>query len=430
MFKRLRIRLTVICTLITGIILAGMAWGAFYISQSQLTHRAQASFLSDMNSILFHLQSQTFIDHTWLSQTEANGNLMIDIMDKGIPILYSKNKQGEIRTQLFAKAYQTALEEFNFDVRRPPDSHLQAQQVNFEFVDYTGQKYYGAVASVPLSKGWIGITIVKSQIKDEQQIFYLFWTFLGLTLLSIFFLGLFAWLFTARAIKPVEESRKRQIEFVSAASHELRSPLAVIQASISAMESASLTQAQRFSQTITEECRRMSQLIADMLTLAGADSGTWPVHWEEAEMETLVLSAAEHFEPIAEKKKISITSVLPDTPLPKCRCDILRIDQVLSILLDNAISYTPEGGKIVLTLTRYHKSIQIRVIDNGPGIPNELKEAIFQRFYRVDSSRSKKDHYGLGLCIAREIAALHRGKLLAEDTPGGGSTFVLSLPIE
>ena len=102
---------------------------------------------------------------------------------------------------------------------------------------------------------------------------------------------------------------------------------------------------------------------------------------------------------------------------------------MIAILLDNAVHYTGEGGGIILRADVSTHSLTIQVEDHGPGIPPENRERIFERFYRADQSRSDRDHFGLGLSIARELAALHGGKLFCRDTPGGGSTFVLELPL-
>ncbi|MFR9191093.1 MAG: sensor histidine kinase [Anaerotruncus massiliensis (ex Togo et al. 2019)] len=149
---------------------------------------------------------------------------------------------------------------------------------------------------------------------------------------------------------------------------------------------------------------------------------------EETDLETLLLDAAEWFEPAAAEKQIRISVSLPEETLPRCRCDQQRIRQVLSILVDNAVSYAGEGGRVVLSAGWKRGWFSIRVADNGPGIPDAEKARVFDRFYRADKARSGREHYGLGLSIAREIAALHRGRLTAGDTPGGGATFTLSLP--
>lgn len=175
------------------------------------------------------------------------------------------------------------------------------------------------------------------------------------------------------------------------------------------------------------EGKRMSRLIDDMLTLSGTDSSHFTIHKTTVELDTLLLSAYEKFEPLAIKKCISLRITLPDQLIPPCSCDKERIEQVLSILLDNALSYTPSGGKICLSLQTSSDKLILRVADHGIGIPDSEKKAVFERFYRCDKSHKDKNHFGLGLCIAQEIIHMHRGKLWVEDTPGGGATFVVVL---
>ena len=102
---------------------------------------------------------------------------------------------------------------------------------------------------------------------------------------------------------------------------------------------------------------------------------------------------------------------------------------MLTILVDNALSYGGEGCHILLEARQNRGRVELMVADNGPGIPPAQRKRIFERFYRTDPARSKKDHYGLGLSIAREIICLHRGSIRVEETPGGGATFILSLPV-
>ena len=130
---------------------------------------------------------------------------------------------------------------------------------------------------------------------------------------------------------------------------------------------------------------------------------------------------------MASRKSINLSISLPETAVPLFSCDPERISQVLSILLHNALSYTPEGGQVRLSLLPEGKNIRLLVADNGIGIPDEEKSHIFERFYRADRSRSKKGHFGLGLCIASEIVKAHHGQILVSNTPGGGSTFTVVL---
>ena len=232
-----------------------------------------------------------------------------------------------------------------------------------------------------------------------------------------------------KMLRPLEENRKKQTQFIASASHELRSPLAVILSCVQAMEKGT-GETGRLLQTIKSEGNRMSRLIGDMLSLANADNKSWSVMKTDFQFDNMLLETYEKNEPILREKKISLKVVLPEEPLSICKCDSARLSQVLRILLDNGASYVPAGGRMELGVEEKEKYFRIYVQDNGPGIPDENKEAVFQRLYREDSARKDKQHFGLGLCIAKEIVTLHKGSIRITDTPGGGSTFVIKLPKE
>jgi len=426
MYKKLRIRLTIVCTLATSLVLVGMAAVSVRFSERQFTAQSREAFSSELNALFFYLGGQSYIDHTWLSQTEANNDMLIRIEDGGAPISFTgKNPD---RDRLTALALQTAREQYGFDAARPPQNSLQPETVTFR-IELEGVPYRAAVCKVPVSGGWLGMTVLKSALGERAQIWRLRLTPAVFVLAAAACLLLFSWFFTARAVRPVEESRRRQSEFISAASHELRSPLAVMQASAGAMQDAPLAQAQSFAQNIEGECVRLSRLVDDLLALASADSHRWSMKWEPAEPETLLLTAGERVEALAWERGVSVEVSLPEEALPRCRCDAQRIGQLLMILLDNALEYTPDGGRIRLGARRGRRRVYLSVADSGPGIPDAQKELVFRRFYQGDRSRTHREHYGLGLSVAREIALLHKGTLSVSDAPEGGAVFTLALPV-
>lgn len=172
----------------------------------------------------------------------------------------------------------------------------------------------------------------------------------------------------------------------------------------------------------------MTSLVNDMLTLSASDSQNFSVHPAPVELDTLLINAYEAFEPLAAEKKLSLSVSLPENVLPPCMADADRIMQLLSILLHNAISYTPEGGHVELSLIRRGSRFFLSVSDTGPGILPEDRKKIFDRFYRAEKSRSAKGHFGLGLSIASEIVKQHHGSITVSDRCGGGSVFTVTLP--
>ena len=264
----------------------------------------------------------------------------------------------------------------------------------------------------------------------DRYIGFLRWLFVGLTIIGFLLLGIFSFWFSGHATRPIELAQKKQTDFIAAASHELRSPLAVIHTNTSALALNANQETLRFTTSIHNECTRMKHLIDDLLLLANMDAKHWSIQTTPTEIDTLVLDMYECFIPLSKQKNLIFNVILPDDLVPTLMIDNERIRQTLSILLDNAFTYTPAGNKVSLVLNYTPHALTISVIDNGPGIAEEHKPYIFDRFYRVDTSRHDKNHYGLGLSIAYEMMQLHHGQLTLQDTPGGGCTFSLIFPLK
>lgn len=274
------------------------------------------------------------------------------------------------------------------------------------------------------------IVILYHRAQLTQQIQQLYLLFLLINLLAFLFLFLFAWIFSGRMLRPLEDNQKKQTQFIASASHELRSPLAVILSSADALKIADTADRPGFHDAISSEGLRMSRLIDDMLSLANADSQTWSMHFAPVALDTLLLDVYEKYLPLFRKQQLLFHIDLPETAFSPILCDQQRIHQVMSILLANAISYTPKNGTVTLGIRRENSHIRLWVSDTGPGISDEQKEQVFQRFFRADPARKEKKYFGLGLCIAKEIIKLHHGKIWVEDNPKGGTVFCLLLPGE
>lgn len=175
----------------------------------------------------------------------------------------------------------------------------------------------------------------------------------------------------------------------------------------------------------------MGHLVNDLLILASAETKGWKISRESVDMDTLLLDIYEKYEPLCLEKNFRPKLSLPEDALPVVSGDKERLGQILSILLDNAAAHSASaaGSVIEIKAVLSKHLLKISVIDHGTGIPDSKKGQVFERFYRADSSRKDKSHYGLGLSVAKELAHLHDGKLILTDTPGGGCTFTLQLPV-
>lgn len=360
---------------------------------------------------------------------ETTNQIIISIKDNRSLLLFpgSFSTQSD-RNKLIKFAHDIAQNEYDFEPDIIPVSKLEIPQVTFDITTEYKEHFLVGICIIPSDNGAYSLTVIKDMKKEDLQILSLRLLFITLVVIGIVLLALFSFWFTKRAITPIKESNRKQTEFIAAASHELRSPLAVLQASAATLHYQDLSTQEHFTTIIEKECKRMGRLVDDLLLLANADAKTWSVHFTMVELDTLLINLRECFLPVSKLHHISLKLILPEYTVPLLYADSQRLEQVLTILLDNAFSYTPEGGNVTLSLSFEMHQFKICVIDNGCGIPDEHKSHIFDRFYRVDHTRHDKEHFGLGLSIAYEIIRLHQGSLSLHDTPGGGCTFVIQLP--
>lgn len=255
-----------------------------------------------------------------------------------------------------------------------------------------------------------------------------------LTYLLLNIAGIGALFFASRllvdhALAPVKENQQKQVEFIAAASHELRSPLAIIRTNNSSAVNHP-DMAEEFTAGIDIECIRMSQLIDDLLLLATSDAKRWTLQMLPVDLDTLLINSYELYFPYAKENQISLSLELPEYSLPKIRGDEQHLTQAITVLLDNAVHYSTPGKGIVLRAYKEKKLIYIEVEDHGSGIPDKQKQMVFDRFFRIDNSTKDNEHFGLGLSVAKELAALHNGELILKDTKGGGCTFFFCFPVD
>jgi heavy metal sensor kinase len=231
-------------------------------------------------------------------------------------------------------------------------------------------------------------------------------------------------------IARLESSFRRISQFTADASHELRTPLAVMRTTAEVALRARADDAERTAalEQIVAEVGRTSYLVENLLQLAKADSGNERLAKGQVDVVALAREAATEIEVLAKTKGIRIASELPNGAV-HVHGDSRALRQLLLILLDNAVKYTPAGGRIEIAIadTDAHASLSVR--DTGIGIPAEDVPHIFDRFYRVDRARSRaQGGAGLGLAIGRWIAEAHGGGIFVESELERGSVFSVRLP--
>ena len=222
-------------------------------------------------------------------------------------------------------------------------------------------------------------------------------------------------------------------DFVANASHELRTPLSIIKGYVETVvdghQTMSPEERGRFLKTIQRHSERLNDIIQDLLTLSRLESATPGINFESVDLASLLAAYGDEYRHRPSASEHLITVNAPST-VGTLHADPVKLSQVFSNLIDNALKYTPKGSRIELQARVVETNeIEVAVRDNGPGIPTEDLPHIFERFYRVDKGRSRETGgTGLGLSIVKHIVQLHGGRVWAESEVGQGTSILMRLP--
>lgn len=217
-------------------------------------------------------------------------------------------------------------------------------------------------------------------------------------------------------------------QVVAAASHDLRTPLASIQAMVEALEDG-LAEPERYLPAIREQTARLGRLLDDLFELAGIDAGALTLQMREARLPALVESCVRGVEAEAVARGVRVDLRLDD--VPPVRCAAPEVERVLMNLLTNALRHTPNDGAVAVSVEAHDREVHISVEDSGAGIPEDNRERVFERFWRADAARtSSGGGAGLGLAIARGLVEAHGGRIWAEQGSLGGARVCFTLPAD
>jgi len=227
----------------------------------------------------------------------------------------------------------------------------------------------------------------------------------------------------------LERTERLRRNMVADVAHELRTPLSNVRGYLEAIRDGIIKPDKKIVRSLNEETSTLSRLIDDLQELSLADAGAIKLAIRPEDIYRLIRETVTALQAKATAKGLTISADLPDN-LPEVNIDSQRIRQVMYNLVDNAVAHTGREGRITVSALRKEDRIFISVADTGEGIPPEDLPMIFERFYRVDKSRTRATGgSGLGLTIAKRLAEAHGGTIEVESQPGQGSTFILTLPI-
>lgn len=431
MIRKLHRRLTLLLTALTALVLGCALLVTWKLSEEQYQKSAEELFSSNFSSLCDRLADAASVTDVWLAEQEQGTNCVVFLQDNGAALHYAGVLNTPTpRSTLEVLALEMSALYLDFDAKDSKGAIVR-QESHFTLQGHAGDTYSAAAALLPRGGNGAYLQVISLQNTAFRQQHRL-WSALqytGLWLAGCGLLMLISYWLTGKALAPTAQALRQQKEFIAAASHELRSPLAVIKTSLQALDENLTPERQdTLLHNALRETDRITRLTDDLLLLANGDLGNLPTHLEELAPDNLCIEVYDQFYLLAKKSRHPLTLRLPDETVPKIHADAERMQQLLAILLHNAMEHTPDGTPIELVLSVEKTAIKISVIDHGPGISDSAKTQIFERFYRGDASRSSKKNFGLGLSVAHELARLHRATLSIQDTPGGGASFTIQFP--
>lgn len=273
------------------------------------------------------------------------------------------------------------------------------------------------------------LTVDKEIIDEIKQ--HLILNFLGINGIIFIVMGGLSYFLAGKTLHPIQEMMEEQNRFVSDASHELKTPLTSMKSSLEVYvrdPKLTLLEAKQVLKDNIYEVNRLQSLSESLLTLSENQLGNINQSFILLHLKTILTKAYNLVKHSAKKKKIVVN--ISSVPQQKIEGNEGKLVELFTILLDNAIKYSPDETAISLSCDVVKKGIEIRVIDKGIGIDEKDIQHVFDRFYRSDSARSKvgAGGYGLGLSIAKKIVELHNGSIHIESTAGFGTTVLVWLP--
>ena len=427
MFSRIRFRLTFLYTVLTALALGGFAL-IFYFSLASVLLQEQERDLKVFATRMFH-EAEELLKQNERRSKEGEREKKVRLSLPGSHVFFAITADGSLLAPGGQRPDLTPSPEVLSAVRVGGETMIYGKIVGAE-----NESRYLWVATQLRDDGKLKGSFVVGRDLMEYDHFLIrlaqtLWGSLAVFLILAGIIGHFA---AGRAIEPIRRSFETQRRFAADASHELRTPLSVIKASLDVVEKEEGARFSPLSRQIfddlKDETRRMAGLVSDLLLLARSDAGGVEMVRKSFAIRPMVEQVMRTVGPLAESRDVKLSLAMRQEFALYADHD--RVIQLLLILLDNGIKFTPSGGMVTMTVDKQKNGAAvISVEDTGVGLSHKECLQVFERFYRVDKARSREDGgAGLGLSIASWIVEAHRGKIEALPNVGGGSIFRVTLP--
>lgn len=414
--KRLRIQLTAWYIGVFAIVLLSFGAALFSVLTHQISRRMDQSLRRASDRLVAAVRAESSQAHENSALADTLASLRINgrtlyLFDSRGALVYPDTAGAWIRSMAkMAKETGTLARRHEF----PNEVSWRALARPFSLV--RGEDY---------------VAVVSAEVKElDDEYSGLLLAFIVAALVALFAVGFGGWLVARRSTEPIRDSLHRMRTFMADAAHELRTPVAVMEghSEVALRRSRSNAEYAEVLATIHAEATRLGGILENLLTIARADAQAWPVHLESLYLDDLLIDITANAEVVAQRKGIRVELASLDELPVRGDPDLLR--QLVMILLDNAIKFSPENERVIVAARRENQRALLTVEDHGPGIDPEILPHVFERFYRGDSARSRAKGAGLGLSIAQWIARLHRATIVIDSKPQQGTRLSVSFPLE
>lgn len=430
MLRKLKIKLICSYTISIGSVLtvAMTILFCWYQAQKKNQYMQQeiTSFELQLRHVRYLYQTSNMLKASEYQEIELQNNQILYFEENGKKLRFQGFYQSKSNRDVLIEKMKKEVQKESIDMSVYPKTYRDVESSVHIICGEYSEKYLGKVIMIPMNSTYRSIIALQEYTPIARNGWKEIFLFVMIDVLTVFVVFLVSRIFVKKTLKPVEESQKKQDIFIASASHELKTPIAVIQSCAEAIL-CDHEETDRFTRNIQSECKRMAHLVEELLLYASFRANRWKITKETFDLDNFLIESYEKLLFLFEKKKQELQLILPQDENHEVQADQQRLYQVLNILCDNASKYAPDHSIIELILTTTKREYQILVKDHGIGIPDNQKQHVFEKFYQIDSSHTRKNSYGLGLSIAKEILKQMQASITIEDTQGGGATFIIHL---
>lgn len=421
MIEQLKRKLSIFLSSVIAIILTAMSILLLHTVIKEYTNSTYISYTRDVNLLFSYLEQVSIIDMPILNEYSEK-NLNIDVL---------RNNNTIVSTNSFAESASIfeAASPYNQPMYWKDYYNAINQGENnrrFYIVRYDHTDYWNSYSIINIGGNFYTIHTIFNNATLSAYKAKMMILFLIITTIAIILLSIFSCIFTGSILIPVNVAYKKQDMFIAVASHELKTPVTVIKSCLNGLSGSNPDKTDNdYILTAQRECDRMTDMVNNLLTFADIKKSGRD-NFDDIHPEDIIIELYDRFESIAMQKSLDLAVSIPDNPLSPVYMDRDRMLQCLSILVDNAISCTADG-QIAISVSADVSNLYYTVSDTGSGISDEDKPHIFETFY--SRRNDHKNHFGLGLSIARSIAELHGADITVSDNIPHGSIFTITFKL-